>query len=257
MSKFYDKTSMGGALEVFQTTCWSEIHDARTRDKVLKTAIIDKLLRKYWKPVYCYLRRKGYSNESAKDLTQGFFHELVLGRQLIQQADQTKGRFRTFLLTALDRYVANVYRKETATKRSSIGRMAKLEAVQLPDLPKTQSQAAPDQVFHYAWASELLDQVLAEVKDDCYQTGKATHWQIFNAKVLGPIFGTGESPSINELCTKYGIDGEAKASNMIVTVKRRFRAILKHCLRQFVHSDSEVEEEFNELMKILSKSSAR
>lgn len=257
MSKFYDKTSMGAALEVFQTTCWSEIHDARTRDKVLQTAIIDKLLTKYWKPVYCYLRRKGYSNESAKDLTQGFFHEVVLGRELIQQADETKGRFRTFLLTALDRYVANVHRKETTSKRSPTDTMIKLKDTELPDLPKTQSRARPDQIFHYAWASELLDHVLVEVKDDCYQTGKKVHWQIFNTKVLGPIFGTGKSPSMTELCKKYGIDSEAKASNMIVTVKRRFRAILKRRLRQFVHSDSEVEEEFNELMKILSKSSAR
>jgi RNA polymerase sigma-70 factor (ECF subfamily) len=256
MSKFYDRTAMGGPIEVFQTTCWSDIHDAGSRDKALRTAIIDKLLRQYWKPVYCYLRRKGYSNESAKDLTQGFFHEVVLGRELIQKADETKGRFRTFLLAALDRYVANVYRKETASKRSPTDIIVKLQDSELPDLPKNQSQAKPEQVFHYAWASQLLDQVLTRLKDECYRTGKEIHWEIFNARVLAPIFDIGQTPSIAELCAKYGIDSETQASNMIITVKRRFRATLQRCLRQFVQSDSEVQTEFNELMKILSKGGA-
>ena len=67
--------------------------------------------------MYCYLRRKNYDNERAKDLTQGFFHEVVLNRALIERADQAKGRFRSFLLHALNEYLIDEQRKETAQKR--------------------------------------------------------------------------------------------------------------------------------------------
>jgi DNA-directed RNA polymerase specialized sigma24 family protein len=257
MSKYRDKTTMGGLRETFQTTCWIGIRDAKTSDNARREVILDNLLRTYWKPAYCYLRRKGYDNDAAKDLTQGFFHEIVLGRELIQQADESKGRFRTFLLTALDHYVSNIYRKETAKKRSPKGQLRRFGEFDGADGPEIPTQVSPEEAFNYTWASNLLDDVLAKVKDECYETGKEAHWEVFNAKVLTSIFGAGQTCSLTEICKKYDIDSESKASNMIVTVKRRFKAILKRCLRQFVQSDSEVEDEFNHLLKILSDSSAR
>ena len=253
MPEFRDKTAMGGDKDAFQTTCWTEIHDAGTDDEDLRTQIIGNLLQKYWKPVYCHLRHKGYSNESAKDLTQGFFCKLVLSRELVLRADKSKGRFRTFLLTALDRYATNVYRKETAAKRSPAGVKVSLEVTELPELSNVESEVQPEQVFHYAWASELLDQALTKVKEDCYSTGRATHWEVFSDRVLASIFDDSKTLSMPEICARHGIDSEAKASNMIVTVKRRFRTVLRNCLRRFVQTDSEVEGEFNELIKILSK----
>ncbi len=247
---------MGGPRETFQTTCWIDIRDAKANDHARRKVILDNLLRTYWKPVYCYLRRKGYDNEAAKDLTQGFFHEIVLGRELVQRADERKGRFRTFLLTALDHYVSNVYRKETAEKRSPKGQLMRFGEFDGANGAEIPAGALPDEAFHYTWASNLLDDVLAKVKNECYETDKAVHWEVFNAKVLASIFGEIQTPSLTEICKKYDIDSESKASNMIITVKRRFSAVLKRCLRQFVQSDSEVEDEFNHLLKILSKSSA-
>lgn len=257
MSKNYDKTSIGGSKEFFQTTHWSEIRMAGTDDKIQQKMVIGSLMRKYWKPVYCYLRRKGYDNERAKDLTQGFFHEIVLGRELIQQADQSKGRFRTFLLTALDRYVIDIHRQETANKRSPVGKMLQLDDIDLPELPIAASDVTPEQGFHYAWVSDLLDQILTEVKEECYSTGMKTHWEVFEVKYISPIMNNIESLSMAEICTKYGIDNEVKVSNMIVTVKRRLRKALERCLRRFVQSDSDVENELYELLKNLSKNSAR
>lgn len=252
-----DTTAMGGESKSFQTTYWPEIYDAKRSAERHKKEIIGKLLTKYWKPVYCYLRRKGYDNEQAKDLTQGFFHEIVLGRNLIQQSEEARGRFRTFLLTALDRYVVSVYQRKTAKKRTPTGTMVQLETAELLNLPVAQAEAKPDQLFHYVWAVSLLDQVIAKVKDECYSTDKKTHWKVFRAKVLAPVFDNVTAPSLREICTKYGVENESKASNMIVTVKRRFRAVLRRCLRQFVQSDSEIDGEFTELLEILSKSRAR
>jgi len=252
MGNRYKDTTMGGAKGAFQKTLWSDIEDAKTLNETRRRAIIDKLIKMYWKPVYCYLRRKGYANEPAKDLTQGFFHEIVLGHKLIQQADETKGKFRTFLLTALERYVVSVHRKESAKKRMPSEGIIEIEAVDFPDFLGARSKVNPECAFSYALVADLLDQVLERVKDECYNTGKATHWEVFSAKILDPIFDNVSSPPLAVICTKYRVENEVKASNMIVTVKRRFRLVLKNRLRQFVSSDSQVDEEFSDLVKILS-----
>jgi DNA-directed RNA polymerase specialized sigma24 family protein len=256
MAKPQDDTTWGGPGREFPATKWSEIRQAKLSDEAQRQSVANTLIRKYWKPVYCYLRRKGHDNESAKDLTQGFFYEIVLGRDLIQYADQAKGRFRTFLLTALDRYVASEYRRETAQKRLPVNGMAKLDAAVLPDIPAGHSATTPESIFHYAWAADLLDQTLSAVKREYFETGKAVYWEVFRAKLFAPILDNTEAPSLRTLCKEYGIEDEVKASNMIITVKRRLNTVLKRVLRQYVQSDSEVEEEFSELLQILSTGSA-
>ncbi len=248
---------MGGAENVFHTTCWVDIRDARTKDEAQRKAVIDNLLRKYWKPVYCYLKHKGYDNERAKDLTQGFYHEVVLGHELIQKADQTKGRFRTFLLTALDHYVSNVYRSESAKKRMPKGRFVHLDEFNEYEELNVLTTATPEEIFHYTWASNILDEAITKVKSEYCSGGKRKHWKVFEEEVLTPIFTNEHPPPLAQICSKYGIESTSKASNMILTVKRRLSTVIKRCLRQFVQSEAEVEEEFNDLLKILSNSNAR
>jgi len=211
------------------------------------------LLRTYWKPVYCYLRHKGYDNEQAKDLTQGFFHEVVLGRELIQQADRAKGRFRTLLLRALDRYLVSAHRKKTARKRIPQDILISLEDSTFHELPEAAGNLNSEEVFHYTWVCELLDRMLREVEAECRQRGMAMHWDLFHDRVLSPIITCTESPPLEELCHKYGIASTVKASNMIFPVKRRFQAAAKRLLRKSVASEAQINEEMLELMKFLAK----
>ena len=125
-------TDMGGVGKEFLTTHWSLIEETIASEDDRNQALIELLIAKYWKPVYCYLRRKGYGNEEAKDLTQGFFQDIVLGRRLIDDADRTKGRFRSFLLTALNHYLINVRHKESAKRhipKSKLHSMNTLEGL--------------------------------------------------------------------------------------------------------------------------------
>ncbi len=248
---------MGGENEVFQTTRWVDIQAIRTVDEARRRLILNSLLKTYWKPVYCYLRRKGHSNEVAKDLTQGFFHEIVLGGNIIAQADREKGRFRTFLLTALDNYATNVYHKQHARKRRPAGDLFSFSAFDEGSGPDIPDRISPDEAFHYTWASQLLDEVLARVKNDCRRTGKEVHWNVFQDRIVGPILGNTKAVGLAEICARHGVESEAKASNMIVTVKRRFNAVLKQCLRKHVESDEEVQDELNELLRVLSRGRAR
>jgi RNA polymerase sigma-70 factor (ECF subfamily) len=256
MSKYSEKTSIGGPEEAFQTTHWSEIFDANTTNDIRRNVVIDSLLHRYWKPVYCYLRRKRYDNEQAKDLTQGFFHEIVINSNLIRQADQAKGRFRTFLLTALNHYLIDVHRREKSKKHAPDNGFIILEGNDLYSLTMAHSSMTPDQVFNYVWATDLINQVISQVKKECYDTGKKKHWEVFHAKILTPIIDNQNNPSLKDLCKRYNIENEAKASNMIITIKRCFKRILEDNLRRFVRTDSEIEDEFNELLRIISKGRA-
>ena len=256
MSSLFDRTSMGGQRADFQTTRWSEIIGAQTTDDVRRKIVMDSLLGKYWKPVYCYIRHQGYDNEQAKDWTQSFFLEIVINSNLIAQADQTKGRFRSFLLTALNHYLVSMHRKETAKKRRPPSKIRALESDDLPDLPQARSSMSPDQIFNYVWATDIIDQVILQVEQECCHTGKEQHWQIFCAKILIPIMENKPSAPIRALCRQFGIESEAQASNMIVTVKRCFRRTLEDQLRHFVQTDGEIEDEMKELLGIISQDRA-
>jgi len=206
--------------------------------------------------IYCHLRIKGYDNERAKDLTQGFFHEIVLGKHLIEQADETKGRFRTFLLRALDNYRISVRRAETAEKRHP--KQAPISLQEFDEVSQTlvSAEMKPEEAYTYVWASQLLDEVLGEVKQGCSKDGKEVYRDLFRARVLEPIMSGREPPSLIELCRRFGINSEIKVSNMIVTVKRRFQRAISACVRQHVNSDDEVTQEIRDLMKILSRNRA-
>jgi RNA polymerase sigma-70 factor (ECF subfamily) len=248
-----DRTDMGGTHEAFLTTHWSLIDNIQaSHDK--DRALIKLLLQRYWKPVYCYMRRKGFNNEDAKDLTQGFFHEVVLNRQLIQRSDQAKGRFRSFLLHALNQYIINQRAKQTATIRIPRDKLVSLESIDPSELPEDTSACEPDASYNYAWVSALLDQVLAAVKQSCSEEGLQTHWEFFNARIIEPIL-TGEPiPPLSDICTHLGVEDTRRASNMIITVKRRFREMLRKHIRNTVISTDQVEEELDEIISFLPKS---
>ena len=245
-----DYTDSGGTGYVFLTTHWSLIEGIQTTDDKNR-ALINLLLKRYWKPVYCYLRRKGHNNEQAKDLTQGFFHEVVLNRDLVLRADQEKGRFRAFLLHALDQYLSHEKSKQMAQKRFPKGGFVSLDMDKPPVLPNTISELTPEDSYNYAWLSELLEQVLSEVEAECHKDGLDIHWKVFCDRIMQPILEDSKAPSLAETCRRYNIEDEKKASNMAVTVKRRFQTILRKHVRNTVATEDEVQGELQEIMQYL------
>ena len=251
-----DETVTGGPDGVFRTTVWADLEAMRGNDEALKKLVIENLLCRYWKPVYCYLRRKGYDNESAKDLTQAFFHEIVLEKGMLAKAERAKGKFRSFLLASLENYAAGAHQKETAKKRSPsrpVARFSELVDDQCVQIPVTET---PDAIFLRTWVSDLLGTVLDEVERDCRDNGQVIHWVMFEGRVLRPILEGGEPAPLDELCRSCGISDKTQATNMIVTVKRRFKRLLEQHLRRQVGSDTAVEGEIDELIEILSTGSA-
>jgi len=237
------------------TTHWSLIEGIQS-DEQGNQVLINGLLQQYWKPVYCYLRRRGYGNERAKDLTQGFFEEVVLGRELIRRADRDKGSFRNFLLTALEHYLKSIHRKNTARKRHTPGKRIPLEGIDPDVVDEPTQELTADESFNYAWLASLLEQVLSAVEADCRAHGLEAHWGIFRDRVLEPIMNETEPPSLTDIGPRYGITNPEKASNMIITVNRRLQTTLRRHLRQYVSTDAMVDEEVREFLKIFCEKSA-
>jgi RNA polymerase sigma-70 factor (ECF subfamily) len=246
------QTDMGGLRERFLTTQWSLIENiklGRDRDQIL----IGFLLEQYWKPVYCYLRRKGHDNEQAKDLTQAFFHEVVLNRGLVARSDQTRGRFRSFLLHALEQYVKKQYVKERAQKRIPREKLVSLDVAEPPALPESVVQGSIEESYHYAWLSALLERVIVAVRAECAESGMLTHWALFSERVVQPILMDKAPPSLASICAAHGITETQIASNMIVTVKRRFRRLLIRNIRQTLLEEVRTSEELEELLQFFPK----
>ncbi len=191
MSKSLDKKTVGD-WKGFPTTHWTDIFEARPGDEPRRQAALVELLGRYWKPVYCYLRSKGYAHEVAEDLTQGFFHEIVLSKGLIQEADRAKGRFRTFLLAALNRYRVGVHRADVRKHRMPGGGLLRLEGIERLKIPDAVQSATPGEVFDYLWASALLGQAVEEVASECREKENTIHWELFRARVLQPIMNNAE-----------------------------------------------------------------
>jgi len=239
MAKRHQDTSYGGGSSRFATTEWTKILNSE-----LGGAVLAELYAKYWRPVYSYLRRKGFGNDEAKDLIQGFFSEKVLGQQLLQKADRTKGKFRTFLLTSLKNYATDLHRKEHP-------------AQELDGQPEKPSRTAdPETEFDMAWAQELLQAVLKELEAECRSRRKDAHWELFRIWLLDADTGDGEL-DMSGICTRYGIKDASTAYNMISNLKGRFRKILRRRLRPHVDSDAAVDEEISHFIDILSKSATR
>jgi len=250
----YDsQTDMGGTREKFLTTQWSLIENIQAgqdRDQIL----ISILLEQYWKPVYCYLRRKGHDNEQAKDLTQGFFHEVVLNRDLVGRADQTRGRFRSFLLHALEQYARKQNLKERAQKRIPREKLVSLDVTEPPVLPESVVHESVEESYHYAWVSALLERVIAAVRAECAEEGKTIHWALFSERVVQPILTDRPPPPLASICKVHGIADTQTASNMIVTVKRRFRTLLVRSVRCTLLDGDQTPEELEELLQLFPKS---
>ena len=239
MAQFNDHTSLGGVNRDFPTTEWTRIIDTTQR-----TAILAELCRKYWKPLYSYLRCKGFPNDEAKDIVQGFFTDKVLGQEFIAKADRARGKFRTFLLVALKNYALNILKSD--------------QRLQLHDGKAAESveDADPETEFNRVWAEELLQEVLKELEEECYRRGKRIHWLVFREWLLEPKTDS-DKARMNDICEKYAIAGPSKAYNMISNIKSRFRAHLRNHLRLTVETDAEVDAEIVGFMNIFAKSPPR
>jgi len=252
----WDNTALGGANTAFPSTRWSVILSAKTNDLTRRKLIIGNLAQAYWKPVYCFIRKRGYSNDDAKELTQQFFCDVVLDGKILERADSCIGSFRGLLIVTLKRFLINADAWKNRQKRCPEAGVVHLDPAKLVDLNIHSPAATPEEAFYHQWITDLLDDVLAEAQQEYCSSSRSAYWLIFHQRVLLPIMEGKEPIPLEKMCVTLGIKDESQASNMIVTVKRRFRSILRRRLRDLVSSDADAEYELQEILRFFNEDGA-
>jgi DNA-directed RNA polymerase specialized sigma24 family protein len=164
-------SSTAGGNAHFETTQWGLVAAASAGDENGKIAL-ESLYRSYCAPVYSFLRRRGFNRQDAQDLTQDFFLHL-LEKETLSRADPQKGKFRTFLLGALNFFIAHFHERAQAQKRGGGSRLIYLddqtaeEAYQLADPGQT-----PEQIFEARWAATLMERTILGLQSEMEAAGK-------------------------------------------------------------------------------------
>jgi len=247
-------SSESNAGQGLTSTHWSEIQAARTTTPERRRAVLDNLARRYWKPVYHYLRARGYQDADARDLCQGFFAEVILGRDLFGHADPQRGRFRPYLLHCLKNYTREIQRRQIARRRSPGRPMVSIDQGAEAEDSRFEPAASgptPEDVFHHKWATSLLEQVLERLSRGCAETGLEIHFKIFHDRFIRPALEHVPPASIESLAEEHGLTPK-QVANHGETVRRRFRKLLLDEVRLTVEDEDAAREELQALMTHLT-----
>src|SRR5829696_1194799 len=111
----------------FLTTRWSVVLAAQRETSEVADTALETLCRAYWYPLYAYVRRSGHSPSDSQDLTQEFFSRMV-SKEWLHSAAPERGRFRSFLLMVMKRFLANEWHRGVAKKRGGAVTIVPLDA---------------------------------------------------------------------------------------------------------------------------------
>jgi RNA polymerase sigma-70 factor (ECF subfamily) len=237
-----------GPSPVFATTHWSVVLAAVHDDSTGSGEALGQLCQSYWYPLYAYVRRRGHSAHDAQDLTQAFFLRL-LERNWVDAADPQRGRFRTFLLTALQRFLADEWDKTRAQKRG--GGLVHVP-IQLDNFEtryglEPADTLTPEQSYDRRWALTLLDTVLHRVQAEYQHDGKG---ELF-VQLKSCLAGTGKSLPYAELAVPLGLSVSA-VKVTVHRLRKRYRQLLRAEIAQTVSGTAEVDEELRQLFRVLA-----
>jgi RNA polymerase sigma factor (sigma-70 family) len=233
---------------VFATTHWSVVLAAGRADSPQAQRSLEQLCQTYWLPLYSYVRRRGYAEADAQDLTQGFF-EWLLQRNWLGRADQQRGRFRSFLLTSLNGYLANEWDKARAQKRGG-GRTISLpfNAADTHCGWEPADNVTPEQSFEWRWALTLLDHVMSRL---CAEYARQDKAQLFEQ--LKPcLLGDRSAQPYALLASQLGItEGSVKVA--VHRLRQSYRQLLREEIAHTVARPEEIEEEMRHLFAVLAR----
>jgi len=232
---------------VFATTHWSVVLAARASTPE-GAAALEKLCRTYWYPLYAYVRRRGFSEHDAQDLTQGFFAQL-LDRQSMQGVTKDKGRFRSFLLASINYFIADQRDGAAAQKRGGGRQVLSFDAQAAETRYRMEpvDSRTPETIFEQRWAMTLLDQVLAKLGQEFSDTGKR---ELFERLKTFLVEGSVDK-TYAEVAREVGMTEEA-VKKAVQRMRRRYHQLFREEIAQTVANSAEVDEELRHLCAVLN-----
>lgn len=230
----------------FPQTHWSLVRRAGQPALASRREALAVLLGRYQPALRSYLRfvRK-LPADQADDLLQAFIADQLLEQNLIARADESRGKFRTLLLTSLNNF---------AISRS---RQAKLRSAEsLPETPAPSAEPGPERVVQAAWARALVHEVIAAMREECRQAKRSDIWLVFEGRILAEIFGTGPVLAYEDLAAQLRLQSPAQAANLLVTAKRMYVRLLRVAVAEYEAVPEDVDAEIAELRGILAAGGA-
>jgi RNA polymerase sigma-70 factor (ECF subfamily) len=233
---------------VFPDTRWSVVLRAGLEAGGEAKAALERLCRDYWFPLYAFVRRRGYSPEDAEDVTQGFMLHLLEG-PLLGRADRERGRFRSFLLGALQHFLAKEIRRQQTIKRGGGREVFSLDAEEGERrfAQEPADEVTPEVQFERSWAFALLERVFARLREEYEQAGRA---ELFE-KLQPYLAGKENMPGYEHLARQVGLSPSGVGVS-IHRMRRRYGELLRDEIAQTVSTPQEAEEELGHLMAVVA-----
>jgi len=226
----------------FPTTQWSLLAKASLNGESAARQALEELCRRYWMPVQQFIRSRGYTAAEAQDLTQEFILHL-LEHSTLKRADRLRGRFRSFLLGALLRFLADENDRRRAQKRGSGAAHLNIdeEAAGLAAI------APPDAVwFDREWALVTLENALKTVQSEFESSGESRRFDVLRHFLPGSL----RAPSYEEAAAQLGLS-LAGLKSELHRLRQRFRGLVRQEVANTVSAPHEIDAEMNHLQEVL------
>lgn len=233
--------------ERFATTNWSVVLAAGGAQSSNARLALSALCELYWYPLYAFIRRRGYDSVEAQDLTQAFF-TMVLEKHSFSVADPARGRFRSFLLTALKNFLAKQWREQRSQKRGGNKPLLSINFQDADDryAQEPEHKLTAELVYDRKWALTVLKITMARLSHDYAAAGKSA---IFNA-IKGHLSSETPALSIREIGDSLKMtDGAVKVA--IHRLRRRYRDLLRNEIADTVVDPADVDDELRSLFNLL------
>jgi len=231
----------------FPTTHWSRIAEACDLAAPGTREALASLCRSYWYPLYLYIRRRGYQADEARDLVQSYFIRLLDG-PVLEAADRTKGRFRTFLIADCTRFLSHQRARARALKRGGDRRIVSIDAGEADARYAREPghDLTPERLYLRAWAVTLLEVVLARLRAEYEQTGRGAVFLRLKEALTGGPEAVPYATIAAELDTTEGAIQAA-----VYRLRRRYGALLREEIAATVARPDDVEDEIRDLFAAL------
>jgi len=234
---------------IFATTHWSVVLAAGSQSSPTREQALENLCRTYWYPIYGFLRRLGHSAADAEDFTQGFIAYL-LEKELISRSQPEAGRFRSFLLGSLQRWLSNQRQREHAAKRGAGKPLLELDALgpeeQYALEPATDE--TPAARFERTWAETLMGRALERLAQESAEGAEGERFACLSPLLGGKAAGA----TYAEVGRKIGLsEGAVKVA--VHRLRKRLGELLRAGVAETVGDPAEVEAELRYLSRVLSR----
>jgi RNA polymerase sigma factor (sigma-70 family) len=221
----------------FHTTHWSAVLSAGQVQSTQAQTALAKLCQTYWYALYVFVRREGQSHENAQDLVQGFFAKAI-EKNFVGAADAEKGRFRSFLLLALKRYMANEWDHARREKRGGAVEVISLDAQDTEQRYKGEPavEMSPGKAFERQWALTLLQLVLGRLSAEFSGPRKTKVFEELKVFLNGEKGG-----SYAEIGARLGMS-ESAIKVSVHRLRQRYRELLRLEIANTVNSPEAIDD---------------